>query len=1087
MPPVVTRYIRKILVELVGSSKKVVVNSKSAEKLTNAGLVKKNHGEVKSSDLGKEIINKREKLQNTITRETGKSAKKVQTIRNTEAKAIRRVRSQKKLEPELRKNKIETIKHRGAKEIKAQRDSLKAAEERLKNYDDNTVWSDSQVSSIISQQKKLPTVKGKGGVQKIISGGQTGVDEHGLLAAKEMGIKTGGTAPAGYKRNNLQNSKITKKDLKDKFNLEEGPEGYEPRTQMNVNNSDGTALWGNMSSSGSKLTIKFLKEAKKPYITNPDATQLSKFIKDNNVNTLNIAGNRGTAQGMKAGEEAEKVIKETLSKQPTETKALGLQEKITKGKSKEVATQVKIIERLESPELKRLQNEKDIFLKTNQIRSNQIKDELDNGKLIGGKRYKLSEGLRIKREAARLALRLSQQQVNSALKFTKDKVELLKKKQIAELRGNTKEANSLTKEINDKNKELKGLRTGKYSKNEAVEKVRGVSTKGENEAAIILAAKNLYQGRRGRSLTGTETSTDIPEGQILDPAWQQRQNKIIDEGHLIGTFRQERGRSDARDVGTGLEKRKLIKRSPMTTTKVSEGDVVVQGPVAEQFFRGRAAGEFGDPYGIGLEGIKTTTKKPRVIDVSRDEGPPERRFLKGRPTGVIAPEIRVEYAPIGEGGLAPSRLAGERSVRLTGKGSQALKKEYKEYEDLLLERRIEINRTGNTSNNKKLVDINKRLVELRAKGVHEYPEKARRSVEPALRALPQRFAGRRGRFDPYPITEGREKAAIEVKGESGTLTTDKTGLREIRRSKDEVKETVPPGPGWEGRIGRELLGKLIAGKKGEAGRLAQILKESERVMPYMAPKREVSKKFPYKSRVPRGVAPDPTGKDMPVRVPKGRRFEDVDLLAVKQPTRGEYSKLTNKEWQAKLKELKEEMEKITPSDVGDVKTSGWAGLPREQEALAVKIGQPTGDLSKTQQRLSKQLKDEDPTLDNEEIGEILSQLDYRQGIDAYAIGDYTLKNSKGLAIAWAKLGRKKKPFRSWLKRVEAQKKVDERPKTKKKPETKKKTKTKKFKTTLTLKKKEGGMIKRQAGGPVHRGTGAALRGFGKATYSNRLY
>ena len=346
MPPVVTRYIRKILVELVGSSQKVVVNSKSAEKLTNAGLVKKNHGEVESSDLGKGIINKREKLQNTITRETKIAKKKRQTIRDTLAKAIRRVRSQKKLEPELRKNKIETIKDRGAKEIKAQRDALKAAEERLKNYDDNTVWSDSKVSSIISQQKKLPTVKGKGGVQKIISGGQTGVDEHGLLAAKEMGIKTGGTAPAGYKRNNLQNSKITKKDLKDKFNLEEGPEGYESRTQMNVNNSDGTALWGNMSSSGSKLTIKLLKEAKKPYIINPDATQLSKFIKDNNVNTLNIAGNRGTAQGMKAGEEAKKVIKETLSKQPTETKALSLQEKITKGKSKEVATQVKIIEGL---------------------------------------------------------------------------------------------------------------------------------------------------------------------------------------------------------------------------------------------------------------------------------------------------------------------------------------------------------------------------------------------------------------------------------------------------------------------------------------------------------------------------------------------------------------------------------------------------------------------------------------------------------------------------------------------------------------------------------------------------------------------
>jgi len=35
-------------------------------------------------------------------------------------------------------------------------------------------------------------------VEKVISGGQTGVDRMGLEVAKELGIPTGGTAPPNY-------------------------------------------------------------------------------------------------------------------------------------------------------------------------------------------------------------------------------------------------------------------------------------------------------------------------------------------------------------------------------------------------------------------------------------------------------------------------------------------------------------------------------------------------------------------------------------------------------------------------------------------------------------------------------------------------------------------------------------------------------------------------------------------------------------------------------------------------------------------------------------------------------------------------
>lgn len=35
-------------------------------------------------------------------------------------------------------------------------------------------------------------------IEKIVSGGQTGADQGGLEAAEELGIPTGGWAPAGY-------------------------------------------------------------------------------------------------------------------------------------------------------------------------------------------------------------------------------------------------------------------------------------------------------------------------------------------------------------------------------------------------------------------------------------------------------------------------------------------------------------------------------------------------------------------------------------------------------------------------------------------------------------------------------------------------------------------------------------------------------------------------------------------------------------------------------------------------------------------------------------------------------------------------
>jgi len=123
---------------------------------------------------------------------------------------------------------------------------------------------------------------------KIISGGQTGADTGGLLAAKELNIQTGGTAPKGYRTETGSDF-----NLRDIFNLSEhSSDKYPPRTAANVKNSDGTVLFGNMNSPGCKMTIKFCQQMNKPYIINPSVNQLREWINLNNIRILNCAGNR---------------------------------------------------------------------------------------------------------------------------------------------------------------------------------------------------------------------------------------------------------------------------------------------------------------------------------------------------------------------------------------------------------------------------------------------------------------------------------------------------------------------------------------------------------------------------------------------------------------------------------------------------------------------------------------------------------------------------------------------------------------------------------------------------------------------------
>ena len=126
-------------------------------------------------------------------------------------------------------------------------------------------------------------------VKKVISGGQTGTDRFGLEIAKELGIETGGTAPKYYKTENGCDQ-----SLKDFGLVEDESSDYDPRTEKNIIDSDGTVIFGDIKSPGSKLTIKLLKQHNKKYIDNPTIEKLKEFITENNIEVLNVAGNRAS-------------------------------------------------------------------------------------------------------------------------------------------------------------------------------------------------------------------------------------------------------------------------------------------------------------------------------------------------------------------------------------------------------------------------------------------------------------------------------------------------------------------------------------------------------------------------------------------------------------------------------------------------------------------------------------------------------------------------------------------------------------------------------------------------------------------------
>ena len=140
-----------------------------------------------------------------------------------------------------------------------------------------------------------PNGKAQVMLEKIISGGQTGVDRAALDAAIKLEIPHGGWCPKG---------RIAEDGtLDERYQLIETESAdYSERTKLNIRDSDATLIIVPSIpvkvSDGTILTINEVKEKNKLFMVidlsgkNLDIEKVVSWFKDENIKILNIAGPR---------------------------------------------------------------------------------------------------------------------------------------------------------------------------------------------------------------------------------------------------------------------------------------------------------------------------------------------------------------------------------------------------------------------------------------------------------------------------------------------------------------------------------------------------------------------------------------------------------------------------------------------------------------------------------------------------------------------------------------------------------------------------------------------------------------------------
>ena len=160
-------------------------------------------------------------------------------------------------------------------------------------------------------------------LKKIISGMQKNVDQYGIEAAKELGLDYGGSVNKGFKVVPAGSNSPNFQEFVDSGKWEEiESQDYRDRTKLNAQNADGTVWFGKTGtdSAGHNATKRY--SGNKPWIENPTDKELRQWLIDNNIETLNVAGNRSYGTEELGQQAQETIVKAVQGDTPTSKNTL---------------------------------------------------------------------------------------------------------------------------------------------------------------------------------------------------------------------------------------------------------------------------------------------------------------------------------------------------------------------------------------------------------------------------------------------------------------------------------------------------------------------------------------------------------------------------------------------------------------------------------------------------------------------------------------------------------------------------------------------------------------------------------------------
>jgi hypothetical protein len=131
--------------------------------------------------------------------------------------------------------------------------------------------------------------------ERIVSGGQTGVDRAALDVALELGLPCGGWCPKGRRAEDGP--------IPERYPLREATSGnYPRRTALNVRDSDGTlVLTAGEPDRGTALTVRLAERYRRPCLIldlsrGPEPGAVRRWAEASRVRVVNVAGPRESSR-----------------------------------------------------------------------------------------------------------------------------------------------------------------------------------------------------------------------------------------------------------------------------------------------------------------------------------------------------------------------------------------------------------------------------------------------------------------------------------------------------------------------------------------------------------------------------------------------------------------------------------------------------------------------------------------------------------------------------------------------------------------------------------------------------------------------